>query len=108
MVKISQWGGALLALALAIPALCFGQSERGSITGLIEDTSKAPIPGVAVTVVQVATNATTNVFTSESGTYSAANLPPGGYRLQASIQGFQSATVEGIVVIAGGTARVDV
>jgi hypothetical protein len=107
-VKIWQSGGALLAVLLALPAVCFGQTERGSITGVVLDTSKAPIPGVAIAVVNTGTNATTHVFSSDSGSYSAAQLPPGAYKLEASMQGFQSATVEGITVVAGGTARVDV
>ncbi len=105
---IKQFSILLAALALALPALSFAQSERGSITGVVEDTSKAVVPGVSVKVVNTATNATTNVVTSESGTYSAANLPPGVYRIEASLQGFRSATVEGIRVTAGATARVDV
>jgi hypothetical protein len=34
----------LAATALAIPALSAAQSERGSITGVVEDSTKAAIP----------------------------------------------------------------
>ena len=51
---------------------------------------------------------TTNVISSESGTYSAANLPPGPYRVEASIPGFQTSNVEGITLSAGSSLRVDV
>ena len=34
----------------------FGQSERGSITGIVQDTSKGALPGVSVRVVNIATN----------------------------------------------------
>ena len=98
----------LAAAILATAAPCFAQSERGSITGVVTDTTKAAVPGVSVKVVNTATNATTNVVSSESGDYSAANLPPGSYRVEASIEGFKSTVVEGIMLTAGATARVDV
>jgi hypothetical protein len=98
----------LATVAFATPALCFAQSERGSITGVVQDTTKAGVPGVSVKVINTATNATTTVVSSESGTYSAANLPPGPYRIEASIPGFQSANVAGIRLTAGAAARVDV
>ena len=44
-------------------------------------------------------------MSSESGVYSAANLPPGTYRIEASLPGFQTANVEGIRLTAGATAR---
>jgi hypothetical protein len=98
----------LAAVAFVPPAVCAAQSERGSITGVVEDTTKAAIPGVSVKVINTATNAATTVISSESGTYSASNLPPGTYRIEASIQGFQSANVGGIRLAAGATARIDV
>ena len=98
----------LLAMILAAPASGLAQSERGSIVGVVQDSTKAVLPGVSLKVVNTATNATTTVFSSESGAYSAANLPPGIYRIEASLQGFQSAHVDGIRLAAGGTARIDV
>ena len=99
----------LLATAvLASPAQSFAQSERGSITGVVQDTTKGAIPGVAVNVINTATNATTTVVSSESGAYSAANLPPGPYRIEASLTGFRTAKVDGIRLTAGATQRVDV
>ena len=95
-------------IALAAPAPCFAQSERGSITGVIQDTSKAAVPGVSVKVINTATNATTDVVSSESGAYSAANLPPGTYRIEASLTGFQTAKTDGVRLTAGATARVDI
>ena len=96
------------AAALAIPDRCLAQSERGSITGVVEDSTKAAVPGVSVKVINTATNVAVAVVSSESGSYSAANLPPGTYRVEASLPGFRSATVDGVRVTAGTTARVDV
>ena len=98
----------LAAVTLALPSPGAAQSERGSVTGVVQDTTKAGIPGVSVKVVNTATNATITVVSSEAGAYSAANLPPGIYRIEASIPGFQSANVAGIRLAAGATARIDV
>jgi hypothetical protein len=98
----------LAAAALGFPALTVAQSERGSISGVIVDATKAAIPGVSVKVINTGTNAATTITSSESGTYSAANLPPGVYRIEASIPGFRSTNVDGIRLVAGATARIDV
>ena len=66
--------------ALAMPARSLAQSERGSIAGVVADTTKAGVPGVSVKVIDTATNATTTVVSSESGAYNAASLPPGTSR----------------------------
>src|SRR5947209_4199776 len=108
MVIRRSMAAMLAATALSIPARSFAQSERGSITGVVQDTSKAGIPGVSVKVINTATNATTDVVSSQSGDYSAANLPPGTYRIEASLTGFRSAKLEGIRLTAGTTARVDI
>ncbi len=95
-------------LVLAATAAASAQSERGSITGVVQDSTRAVLPGVAVKVVNTDTNATTTVFSADSGSYNVASLPPGVYRIEAAIVGFQSARVEGIRVAAGATARIDV
>jgi hypothetical protein len=98
----------LATAALALPERSVAQSERGSITGVVEDATRAAVPGVSVKVINTATNVTVTVVSSESGAYSAANLPPGTYRVEASLPGFRSATVDGIRLTAGASARVDV
>ena len=108
-MRIKSLLAAMLAtVAIATPNVSSAQSERGSITGVIVDTTRSVVPGVSVKVVNTATNAATHVVSSEAGTYGAANLPPGIYRIEASLSGFQSASVDGIRLTAGATARIDV
>src|SRR5881409_2165485 len=92
--------GWLAAVVLALPTVSAAQSERGGISGLIADSTKAGLPGVAVTITNTATNQVTNVFSSESGTYSATNLPPGPYRVEASLSGFRNMRIDGIQLTA--------
>ena len=96
----------LVILSAAI--VCVAQTERGNITGIVTDSSNASIPNAPVKVINTGTNAVTNVTSSSSGEYSAANLGPGTYRVEVSTQGFQSAVIDGITLTAGATARVDV
>ena len=82
-----------LALAFVLSvfsSVAFAQTERGTITGIVMDSSKAAVPGVSVRVINSATSVATNVVSSDSGSYSAANLPPGTYRIEATLQGFQT------------------
>jgi len=98
----------LSAVAVLCGGLCFAQSERGAITGVVTDSSKAAVPNAPVTVTNVATNTATHVIASASGEYSVANLGPGTYRLEVSETGFRTAVIDGITLVAGATARVDV
>src|SRR5215203_5461413 len=92
----------------AAPTLSFAQTERGAVSGLVTDETGAAVPGVRIKVVNTATNVATNVLSSEAGSFSAPNLPPGTYRIETSLEGFRTAIVNGIVLTAGATARVDV
>jgi hypothetical protein len=91
-----------------MPALGVAQTDRGTISGVIMDGTKAAMPGVVVRVINTATNATAELVSSETGSYNAASLPPGVYRLEATIPGFQTSVVEGIRLTAGATSRIDV
>ena len=108
-MRILRWVLVVVAAAaVALPTSGFAQTERGTITGVVMDSTKAAVPGVSVKVINTATNSTINVVSSDSGSYSAANLPPGPYRVEASIPGFQTTNVEGITLSAGASLRVDV
>lgn len=98
----------IAAFVLALPFAASAQTERGTITGVVMDSSKAAVPGASIAVINTGTNAATNVVSSDSGSYSATNLPPGTYRIEATLQGFQTSKVEGVILNAGTTARVDV
>ena len=101
---------ASLVVFFAAAALCFAQSERGAITGVVTDATNAAVPNAPVKVINTGTNAVTSVVASSSGEYSAANLPPGTYRLEVTpCTGFQSAVVETTCTLtAGATVRADV
>lgn len=94
-------------IAAGMPALGAAQSERGTISGIVVDGTKAALPGVSVTITNTATNQTSQVVSSATGSYSVSNLPPGTYRVEAALAGFRSLNVASVQLSAGATTRLD-
>ena len=94
-------------ILLATPFALFAQSSNGSINGTASDESGAALPGVTVSVTNVATGAERNVVTNESGHYEIALLPPGTYNVKADLSGFQPLRRDRVVVNVGTTVTLD-
>jgi hypothetical protein len=80
----------LIALFLAAPA--FSQSTYATVSGTIEDASRALLPGVTVTATNNATGVVATVVSNESGAYNFPSLLPGVYKVSAELPGFQTRT----------------
>ena len=82
-------------LLFSLPFLLFcvvvvnAQTYRGTVRGTIYDPRRAVVPGAEVSAINVETNETRTVQSSESGEYSISSLRPGLYRMEALAQGFQ-------------------
>src|SRR5262245_49698276 len=77
------------------------QDFRGSITGRIADASGARLPGVTVTVTNVATNVASTTVSNEEGIYGIPYLNPGTYTVAAELAGFKKLVRDGIAVRVG-------
>src|SRR6266567_7703073 len=77
---------AALAFLLSPPAQ--GQ-EAGTLTGVVEDPSGAPIPGAHVKLTQKATAEVFKTVSDETGHFEFRNLPEGKYVLSAQAQGVE-------------------
>jgi hypothetical protein len=95
----------LIVILAASPAR--SQVAAGNITGLVKDPDGRAVPGVTVTVTDIATNRRRVVITNQDGVYTAASLPPGEYRTDVELAGFKSLRREGIRLTTGEKARVD-
>jgi hypothetical protein len=105
MRKASLAGIATILFCFAGTA--FAQSERGTISGSVKDSSGAVILGAKVTVTNVATNTVIALTTNESGDYLAPSLQVGSYNIRVEKEGFRPAVTTGVVINAATDVRID-
>ncbi len=91
---------------LVAPAL-LAQTSRGTILGIVRDPSGAVVPGVKLTVTNLATNISSEFLTDETGNYFVSSLIPGRYRVEAEKTGFKKTTVAQVILEVNQTVRVD-
>ncbi len=94
-------------LAIAGTGL-FGQSNFGSITGVVRDTSGGAIPAATVKVTDIGTNAVFTATSDASGVYSVPSLRPVTYEVSATAKGFQTTTVKDVKIDTSRTFAVDI
>ncbi|MCX6612094.1 MAG: carboxypeptidase-like regulatory domain-containing protein, partial [Acidobacteria bacterium] len=98
----------LLLLAMSCCAFLSAQQDRGSITGVVKDSTGALIPDAKITATRIETNTITNIASSSSGDYTLPSLDIGTYNIRVEKQGFKSSIAKDIVVTASGAARIDI
>src|ERR1022692_98737 len=104
--QVCEW--ALRALCISLLAItALAQSERGTITGVVHDSSGAIVPGATVTIVNRSTNVTLTATTNEAGEYTMPSLPPGIYNVKVNKQGFRTSEESGLTLDAAQTVRAD-
>ncbi|HEY1339050.1 MAG TPA: carboxypeptidase-like regulatory domain-containing protein, partial [Bryobacteraceae bacterium] len=98
-------------LTILLLTLCAGillaQSERGTISGLVADSTGAVVPAAKVTITGIATNVAYPTVTNETGVYVVPNLPPGDYNIRVEKEGFRTALLNSITVNAASSTRAD-
>ncbi|MGJ5818889.1 carboxypeptidase regulatory-like domain-containing protein [Paludibaculum fermentans] len=80
-----------LRLPLLVGAfLCalYAQTGTSVLTGTASDASGLALPNVVITLTNNETGARASSLTNESGTYRLGSLPPGSYKLEAELPGF--------------------
>jgi len=89
----------LLVASSAMSISVFGQtSNTGTITGVVKDEKGGLVPGAAVKIVNLGTNAERAATTSSDGVYEITQLVPGNYRLEVEAQGFSKFVQEPVVI----------
>ena len=85
------------------------QAQTGTsvITGTITDASTGAIPGVEVSVTNQETGARQETITNETGAYRFSALPPGPYRIEASLVGFDRLSRGPITLQVSQTIAID-
>lgn len=96
----------LFAALLLCGSSLFAQTT-GSITGHVDDTSGAALPGVTVEVRSAALQGVRTADTDPSGMYRFSLLPPGQYEVTFALQGFATQTRHGVTVALGKETAID-
>jgi hypothetical protein len=97
----------LVAFALLSGAALAQSAGTGSLTGVAVEASGAALPGVNLTLRNLATNVAVTAVTNDAGNYLIQNLTPGEYELTAEAQGFKKFVRAGLKVEVGQTLRID-
>src|SRR5262245_9391681 len=94
---------ASLGVLLIVAAHAAAQITVTALHGVVSDPSGAVIPGVELTLKDMATGIEKTTQSIENGGYLFANLVDGKYRLTATFAGFQTAVYDSIVINTGRT-----
>jgi hypothetical protein len=87
--------------------MLFAQGGQfGGIQGIVTDASDAIVPGVTITVKNLATAFERVVVSEHNGAYKIVNLTAGNYSLRAELAGFAPFVVENVTVNVGRTTDV--
>ena len=97
-------GLAALVLFL-LSGTAFAQGGTVAVTGLVRDSSGATIPGVIVRVVNEQSGAAVEAVSDAQGAYRA-EVGPGRYKIEAVLDGFETATRQ--VVVEGAPMASDI
>jgi hypothetical protein len=82
-------------------------TDLGAIRGVVTDPSGSTVPGAAVTIVDLTTNARLSVKTNSAGEYEAGSLRSGDYAITISAVGFAPVEIRQVTLRAGSSARAD-
>ncbi|HET7219525.1 MAG TPA: carboxypeptidase-like regulatory domain-containing protein [Vicinamibacterales bacterium] len=98
----------LLALAmLAVSAAAAAQEQRGSIEGIVRDSSGGVLPGATIEARSPSMAGLQTTVTDTGGLYRFPALPPGRYEVSATLQGFQPAKSADVRLELGQVLKVD-
>src|SRR6516164_8125129 len=96
------------SLCLACSVFTFAQTDRGTITGTVADSSSAVIPGANITATNTETTAKYETVSTETGNYTLTQLPVGVYGITVELPGFKKYVRQGVTVLSSTVVRIDV
>jgi hypothetical protein len=99
---------AIVALLALVSSAAMGQSFTGVINGVVKDSSGAVVPNAELSLINVNTNEARKQVSNAIGRYVFPMLPPGSYRLEADVQGFQRFARSNITVEVQQEVSIDV
>lgn len=79
-----------------IPLSLLGQSVRGSLSGMVTDTTGAAIPGAQLIAINTETGVSLATTSTSAGSYAIPEMPLGVYNLRVTASGFRVSAYNGI------------
>lgn len=108
MNALRKYGSGLAVLAtmllfLGLPGHLRGQSNRGSVAGVVTDASGAVVPHAQIIARNLQTGAAFTAESTSTGNYILPQLPAGNYNIIFSSKGFKKTTLSNVTVQIGTT-----
>jgi iron complex outermembrane receptor protein len=94
------------ALLLALPVAASAQAGAAVIAGIVRDQSGGAVPGATVRIVYQHTRGAVDAVSDAQGAYRREALPPGAYRIEVTLSGFETAVRE-VALADGQTAAIE-
>jgi len=94
--RSSRWSLCLFALLALVPAGPALAQSTATLSGTITDAQGGVMPGAQIVVHNEATGVERTAVSDSAGQYQVASLPPGEYRLEVRLSGFQTSVVKAI------------
>lgn len=104
--KMKKFPLLLLTLLLST-ILGFGQTSRGTVSGVVKDPNGAVVPGAEVTLTNTETTVSRSSVTNDEGFYRFDAVDLGTYSVRISAPSFSTTVKSGVTVAANQTAAVD-
>src|SRR5271166_6135172 len=103
---LSHQGKGRIALVIALILVVAGNLAHAQVagailSGTITDPSNAVIPNASVTIRNLSTGVSVQVYSNGTGLYNASNLLPGEYEVSAAAVGFASQQRSGLTLTVG-------
>ena len=97
----------IIVAMMLFASLAAQAATTGALFGIVTDSSGAPLPGVTVTVTGANLQGSRSDVTSATGEYQIQLLPPGNYRAEFTLDGFQTVSRENVKVALDTTSKLD-
>ncbi len=98
----------IVILMLAMSAFAQSQATTGNIEGRVLDPNGAVVPNVNVSVTNKDTGFGKTAIADADGGFVFVLLPPGKYKVEAKVQGFNLTTYDNVTVTVGGKTSLEI
>jgi hypothetical protein len=92
-----------MAFALLVVPEVVAQITVGTVTGVVRDDQKLPMPGASVELLNEQTGDVRQTVTNDSGVFTISAVPQGRHTLKVTLAGFRAIEHQGIQLRAGET-----